>query len=293
MRKALTDLIFPIYTQLGLNTVSEKGRLLRKVMRYLEQDREHFVEIEDPEDAPFSPDSEQGIIGKLAPLAQRETTDEDELHREDITETLFVMVTADKQPLLLHSVERTFLSKETGERSYRFPTFRILEQGLSPDGLVPQDPEAICPIATEHSWNVYCMAFYAFDRLTRHLHPSKVPHKTERAMVVLKHTEKESVPLNDTVYCGKLLPLAIEAEITPLQAEDGETTTVDHLLLLVTEDHAYYVLKTVTTYTAYKKTPLDDAPLDTLFQPDSPEVKTFYKMLDLNDIAKPMFALYN
>ncbi|MBR4864378.1 MAG: hypothetical protein IKU07_07370 [Oscillospiraceae bacterium] len=293
MRKALTDLLYPLYDKLGLDTVTEKMRMLRKVNKYLEQDREHFVEIESPEDPPFISDPERGLIGKLAPVAQRQTIDEDDFHMESVTETVSVMVTNDNQLLLLYSIERAYLSKTEDEWSFRFPTYRTLEPDLPTDGLEVCSPEFLRPIADAHYWDAYCKAFYAFERLTRHMHPTYVPHKTERAMIVLKHANNETLFAGDMVFHGKVVPLAIGSDPVVIRDDEGETKQSEQLCLLVEDQDVRYLMKTITAYTPAKKTPYGNDPLDIFDLPEETQTKETYREIHLEEIDMQLLSLYN
>ena len=293
MNKALTDLVLPFLEKLGVDTVTKRMRLLRKVDNYLEQDREHFVEIENPEDPPFTSTPENGLVGKLAPLAQRMQVEEDEHHMECITETVSVMVTTGGNTLLLYSIERAHLSKADNDWSFRFPTYRLVEPGLFLEGLEAHSPEKLRPIATDLSWEAYCMVFYAYERITRHLHPSYVPHKTERAMLVLKHTTEETYTVKDTVYRGRLVPLAIDADSALLMEEDSGINQTTQLCLLVTDRDARYLIETTTVHPPSKDLPGGNDPLDILTPPQAPQVTEVYQEIALENISTQFFALYN
>ena len=293
MRKALTDLLFPLWEKAEITTTKEKLQLLRKVIKYIEQDREHFIELESPDAPPFLSEPENGIIGKLVPVAQRVTTDEDQFHRENIAETLSVMVANGGAPVLLYSTERAHFDKHDEEWSFRYPTYHVVESDLTMDDLTPGEPTTFRPVASDFTWQVYCMLFHGFARLTPNLHPTYVPHKTEHAMLTLHYAEMEAVTIDETVYYGKLIPMAIAAEPSTQYGENGETTIQQKLYLLVTREEAHYVIKTETTYVPYKDLPGGNDPLDILAQSEPAQISATYQIIALESIDTRMFPLYN
>ncbi len=290
MKKELMDILYPLYEKMGIRTVAEKMELTRGIDRYLQRDREHFVELEEPEDSPFFSTPERGFVCNLVPLAHATRYRKGGLHR--VEETICLVVTNLDPPCLVHSTAEVHMQEKGEAQSFRFPVYRLFPADGQVEGMKPDQPQEIRPIATDLDGKVYCMLFYAFERVTRKLSELYVPHKTERAMFILNHIGPKTVIIENEKVSGKLLPIAIQWDAAVTREPKREVRVREEAMLFVTETDARYVMKKKTQIRNISAAPFGSDP-DGYIPEDEAENFDTYRYIALEDIDTNLSAHYN
>lgn len=235
-------LLLRVYRYLGIRDSEERKKLINEAMYYLENDREHFIELMDPESADASPDIDQGQICRMVPVAQLSTSEPHGDCTKESVVTLYLLVIDDDVMLALEHTLHT-LHDNSSKDIHPFPVYQITNLPRVPRNMCVLPPQAIQPMATPAQKEQYVKIFMAYAKLARHLPLNYTPHNTERAMWHLENSPVVMVRVEEQVYTGSLVPLA-RSEIS----ENGERPgflrrCYAELLFMATKTESFYLIR--------------------------------------------------
>lgn len=280
------------YRHLGLVNAQQIDLHVQSALRYLEKDREHYIEAA-PGDVPeYLITTRHGVVCHLIPLAQRILREKKKDHVQENRTVLSLMVTDQK----VRYVCATSFAQCYADRSrnrYSYPVYRYVQLNEVPKDLRIDDPQNIRPIAADKDREIFGMLFMAFARLGENQHINSIPRRTERAMQTVPHTLPEMLSVDADCVTGKVIPLAQEDSLWEDMREDHTYRYRKELCLFIGKGAPRYLMKTHHIYHYFRKTVFDDVPGGYAYQPTADKREITCKFVTLEDIPKDMSPLYH
>lgn len=280
----MRGLILRAYRHLGVRiNPSNHDNLVRQAARYLSVDREHFIELSNPEDPDPGAKIERGWVCRLVPLAQQVISNQ----RTDCTRkyclTLYLLA-AGKVALYVLGCSLQTLYSIDRQNSYDFPTYRVTDLQSVPKTLTVLPPDQIRPVATDRQRDHYGNIFVAFAKFVRDLPLNYIPHNTERAMWQLEHAQEVTLKVSGQACTGRLVPLA-RGGYTEFEVRPGLIRkSITEFCFMVTPTESFYLVHLRSRYLTCTK---DGSEPCILKEHDT------YSRIELDEIHTPLQPLYN
>lgn len=272
------------YIMLGVGDKKQLEQYVKEAQDYLQQDREHYIELSD-EEAPAT--LEHGKICKLVPLAQRvEKTRYLEYTQE--SRLIFALMVAEDEQDYVYIQSSADLYKNPKENCYTYPHYIYADLQNPVEGLQVTSPKNIQSITTEFEWDCYCIVFAAYMKLCKQCEKNVIPHKTERAMLLYKNAKKETVHLGKKIVSGKLLPLAISDSFQHALHTDHRRSSRTELCLLTEGKEINYVLRTTHNDQYFEKVGGEDE----YYKDTTQKQEIEYQIITWDEIPGDLSALY-
>lgn len=277
------------YRRLGIRE-TEMSTWIRRAKEYLQQDREHYVEMTDEEEPDYQNTLESGQICRMVPLGRQVIRDQGKDCDQEYTMVLSLMVTEDTVRYIGgYTMDKLF--RDPRENQYGYPIYCETALESIKKTMQPLPPQEIRPLATPRDWEIYGMVFMGIARFARQYSLNFIPHKTERAVRMLTHILETELTVGDDTLRGKLLPLARDRYEAQEYGKDYSHSSRRELCLLVTSERQMYLLKTYHTYQYFKKVELMDKPGTFVDVPQEDKQTITYAYTTLEQIRGKMHLL--
>lgn len=288
----VTQIINKALIRMRVNNAQSRRRLIIAVLTYINRDREHFIALADPDNETLDPSPRQGKVCKLIPLARNSTP---MLGSEvNITDTtLLALMVTEEETCLVLTEYRTTLYTVDGDLHIRFPVYRKITPDEIPPEMHPRRPELLIPVATELEQRALCMAFRAFEKVTKDMDVLCIPHKTERAMLMLHHATVEELLIEDSLVAGKVIPIAIERSAEEVKEDQYLVSRTEEFCLLVTQEEVRYVIRTHVRHNYYKDAARTNPFYEFTLDPEEERRELLYRYATIDQIKKTMLPHYN
>lgn len=287
----VTAMLIEAYWKLGCSSVTEIDARIKAALDYLEQDREHYIEIAGSDTPDYFITTRNGVICKMVPLAREIITDEEEDHIRQHT-SIFSLMIADSTIRYVYSYSYTKTYADPAQNTSSHPIYHFAELTDIRKNLHVYAPCEIRPIATAWDWEIYGMMFAVFARLNRSQSLNSIPHKTERAASAVAPAIPESITVNGKAMRGKLVPLAWDESMRSQMRKDHQYSCSKELHLFITETDLHYLLKIRHVYDYFRVIKTGDDPGDCIYEPTDQKQETTYAIVTLADIPNDMYSLY-
>lgn len=287
----ISYMLVEAYHRLGINNVWELDARSKEALEYLDADREHYIEVADPDTPEYLITTNFGVICKLIPLAREIIRDQKKDYVQEHT-TVFSLMLSDSGNHYVYSDSYAKLYANASQNSYSYPVYRYTELENVPEGLQLCSPQEIRPAASALDREAYAMMFTAFAHLNQSDDSNSIPHKTERAMQVYTRTPPQELTVAGNNYSGKLVPLAWEESMWEQPRKDHRYSYRKELCLLITQEKPYYILKTHHTYHYFRKVIYDDVPGGCSYEPTDQTQELTYAFVAPSDLPQDMHPLY-
>lgn len=266
----------------------------RQAMEYLLVDREHYIQLGDPDTPEYQISLHLGVICHLVPLALRLSK---ETHKDALchkSEILHLVLTGDKAEYAIETSSRWEYTDPEKEESYRYPIYRRTTLEDLGEGFEPMPPEQIAPVATRRRREIFGMIFMAIAKYSEKLHINAIPAKTERAMFYSYFAPDTTITLEGESVTGKWIPLAKENSLYETYREDHRYSWCRELGLLITPLTQFYVMQTHHVYRYFRKIIYDkDIPGACSYEDTGEKQEKTYEKVALDQIQGELFPLYN
>lgn len=291
IKTAVISMLTEAYYQLGIQRVKELEGWVNEAMRYLSEDREHYIEAVEPEIPEHAISVRDGRICKLIPLAREVTEEQKKDHLRRNTRIVSVMVTE----TAVRYVRADYCEEiypDAADNTYSCPVYNYIELEDISRKLQVCAPGDIRPPATQKDWEIFCRIFEAFARLCRDQYVNVTPHKTERAMLAASHRPVEELTVDGEKIVGKVIPLATSQSLEEEADGDHRHSRHRELNLLVAGENIQYLMKIRHNDQYIRKVAVDDAPGGWICEPAEEKQEITYEFVKLTDIRQKMLPLY-
>ena len=270
----------------------EKRKWTRKAVSYLMTDRQHYIQLADPDTPEYQISLHLGIICYLVPLALRLSK---QTHKDAVChqcQILHLVVTGETAQYAIETSSR-WEYKDPEKENYRYPVYRRAKLTDLEEGFVAMDPEKIVPSASGRQREIFGMIFAAIAKFGEKLPINAIPAKTERAMFSIPMAPEKAVPVDGKPITGKWIPLARENAMYEEYRQDHRYSRHRELGLVVTSLSQCYVLKTHHIYRYFRKIPYDDSPGAFRYEDTGVKQEDTYQKVDLDQVRGNLSPLYN
>ena len=285
----MTDLIKKMlaeaYRHLGIADKKENDRLVEAAVHYLTNDREHYIEIAEPDRPEYLTSSEQGVICNIVPLARSVITDKAKTYREVFTTTLYLVVTTETADYV-HAYTKEKFYDDPAKNTHTHSFYRYTKLSQLTDSLKPLPPEQIIPIATPRDWEIFRMAFAAYAKFCGSYHINFIPQRAEQAMEHICYTPEETFTVDNREVTGKAIPLVYTQYFQQPLQQDRRISIDQRLYLLLTDGAPRYMLQTSRTCLYLQEVPPGDG--SSLFEDTGEQTEITYGFVELEDVRLPM-----
>lgn len=292
MTAKISHMLMEAYAQLGILQVKDMESRAKEAVRYLLQDREHYIEVGEPDTPEYLISTPQGVICHMVPLARKVIREQREHCVKEQTYVLSLMAT-ENTVRYVSSLFLATLYPDAADNTFRFPIYRYVQLADFPKDLEVLPPRQIRPIATTPQREALGMVFMAIAKFSKNLDINMIPHKTERALLAAEHAPKTQLTIDGRSLCGKLIPLATENSLWDEMREDHRYSYSRKLCILLTEENPRYVLKTHHIYNYFRKIIYDDEPGGCAYEPTEQKQESTYQYVCLEDVPQTLHPLYN
>ena len=275
MTKTIRSMLRKAYRYFGVNEATEVNRRVKDALEYMEQDREHYIELVDVDEPDRETSIKMGVVCKLIPIAQESILNCTDHSTVLYTRTLMLRVLkTDVQYVLCYETGRSSQDSEVSIDGFPIYQAASLEQMKKEMDVIL--PRQVQPVPNAQQWNNYCHIFEAYTRLLCKMPLNFTPHNTERAFWDLDHSKPVTITADGHSYTGKLVELAKGAHIRRRTDEGLRVFTETYICYMDTTEGPRYLAKIYTHYalTARMKTPPDE----TVYTQIQLEDLTFYDM---------------
>lgn len=289
MENNITRMLEAAYHHLN---APEKRKWTRQAVTYLMTDRQHYIQLADPDMPEYQISLHLGIICYLVPLAIRLSQQN---HKDAVChqcQILHLVVTGETAEYAIETSSR-WEYKDPEKENYRYPVYRRTKLTDLEAGFVAMDPEKIVPSASRRQREIFGMIFAAIAKFGAKLHINAIPAKTERAMFTLPMAPERAVPVDGKPITGKWIPLAREDALYEEYREDHRYSWHRELGLVVTSLSQFYVLKTHHVYRYFRKIECDDFPGEFRYEDTGEKQEDTYQKVDLDQVQGELSPLYN
>ena len=291
MKNKIETMLAEAYRRLGIQEVQKIQKWVADAVKYLEQDREHYIETVDSDKPEYYSTIENGVICHMVPLAQEIIQDQLEDHIRE-HKAVFSLMVAGEEVRYVYEYSYGDLYSDPSMNTYSYSVCRYTELDEIRKELCADAPDRIRPVSTASEWEVFGHLFMAFVKFGKELHINAIPHKTERAMLAASHARPEELTVDGSCITGKLVPIAREHSLWEELREDHRYSYRKELCLLISEDAPKYLLKTHHVYHYFRKVILDDAPGGCVYEPTEEKQEITYEFVTLEDVPQRMYPLY-
>lgn len=270
----------------------EKKKWTRQAVSYLLTDRQHYIQLADPDTPEYQISLHLGIICYRVPLAIRLSK---QTHKDAVChqcQILHLVVMGEKAEYAIETSSR-WEYKDPEKENYRYPVYRRTGLTDLEDGFLAMEPEKIVPSASRRQREIFGMIFTAIAKFGAKLHINAIPDKTERAMFTIPMAPEKAVPVDGKPITGKWIPLARENAMYEEYREDHRYSWSRELGLVVTSLGQFYVLKTHHVYRYFRKIPYDDIPGEFRYEEAGEKQEATYQRVELDQVLGDLSPLYN
>ena len=284
----LEKMLEEVYSRFGSPDNRPVEARIREAKAYLAADRKRYIEVAE-QDVPADMITEQyGVSCKLIPLAREAEQKWVKNHTEEETVEYSVMVT-ETEARFVSAVSRAKCYLDPTRSSWTFPEYRYVELKDIPLRVV--SPHEIRKMLTKRDRRCYALALAAFTRYCQDGPQNAIPHKTERAMLVMERTPLRTVQIGQEKIPGLLIPLA-ESDLQEAMRPDCRYSRKDELCLFVDVFGPQYLLKSIHNYSYFRKVICDDVPGGCIYEPTEEQQATTYKRIELEEAPEQMHPYF-
>ena len=266
----------------------------RQAVSYLMTDREHYIELADPDTPEYQISLHLGRICHLVPLAIRlskETGADSVCHKSEV---LHLVVTENEAEYAIETSSRREYTNPKKEDTYRTPIYRRTALADLGEGFVALPPEQIAPVATKRRRDIFGMIFMAIAKFGKQLHIYSIPAKTERAMFYSCLAPDVTILVDGNAVTGKWVPLAREDSLYDTYREDHRYSWYRELGLMITPVSQFYVMKTHHIYRYFRKNVYDkDTPGACSYEDAGEKQEDTYQRVELDQIKGDLYPQYH
>jgi hypothetical protein len=262
-------------------------------VEYLLADRDHYIQLAEPDTPEYEITVLMGSICRLVPLAIRMSK---ESHKDSVchkSEILHLVITEDKAEYAIETSSRWVYTEAGKEDSYRYPVYRRTSLETLGGGFMPLLPEQITPCATKRRREIFGMIFMAIAKFSNNCHINSIPARTEKAMFYSLLAPDVTLSVDGKTYTGKWIPLARENSLYETYREDHRYSWRRELGLMITPLTQFYVMKTHHVYRYFRKIIYDkDIPGACSYEDTGEKQECSYEMVELDQIQGEMYPQF-
>ena len=262
----------------------------REAVEYLLTDRDHYIQLANPDTPEYEITVRMGMICRMVPLAIRLS---EESHKNAVchkSEVVHLVVTPDKAEYAIETASRWEYTDPEKEDSYRYPVYRRTSLEDLGKGFMPLLPQQITPCATKRRREIFGMMFMAIAKFSGKYHINTIPARTEQAMFYSLLAPDTQLSVDGKAYTGKWIPLAKENSLYETYREDHRYSWRRELGLMITPLTQFYVLKTHHVYRYFRKIIYDkDIPGACSYEDTGEKQESTYEKVELDQVQGDMY----